>query len=1237
MSNSKDTPQMKRFETPTDHIDDPPHLPNEIILPITQYLNHRAIAGLMRVNRNLYNLLKGDLIYDRTPGSSRNGIIIWASQHGREDVVRAMLERQGEFGRRDWNDFGLITGKSEPTSELQEPLRIAAWSGHVRIIKLLLDWDILIIRNDLQSLPFAVGCGRLEAVKVLLEYSAKVSGYISDSNPASEDELLIEEGYSDSEVLSESDHSSSNEPDESSSNERPLIDRRHGKYLDQALEWAIQRGEDEIIEVLLQDQRVQISLFTAARLGSERFVKYCSLHEKPNVITPRRGSPLTAASKAGHVNVLQILFEAGWNANLRDDQGKSTLCVAAEYGQEAVVKMLLDRDVDADVADEEGVTPFMEAARNGHTGIIELLVNTSSVNLNSVDSLGRNALHYVVEKGNGGAVRLLLSAGADPDNCDNLGRSPLSLAAQSGFPGIVRLLLGTDGVDPNSKCQESRTPLAYAVLSGRFPGRVNGERINANDVEDEKRMLDILQELTESRLSTLSILPETEENGAALSIMKDLLADPRSFGLNFFHLHFILHSSHFVSSSFESSSHSSKITIPPKELIYLPPEIILMIIDCLLAEDPAAVLSLAMTSKAYHVYCQRSIQSAVKSLLFHDIKIPIPLENAELKEIVDRLVDRLEAADAFDRVRRVFIENSRMIESEPLVYLHEFDDEWEPPSLSTLLSPGEVDKYTTQFAGWQDTLLPKYRPAGEYLVQDWNIEENAYKIVVDLIEALPNLTDLIWTWSNRIPMSILNTLHRHQPQCRLHLNYYFKHAPRDTDDTARELQMDSRRLSDKDSWYGSPSVHSIRASRDSGSHHPNLDILSESIVSAKSLKELRFATNTIKVPTWLPDEPLSRRLSLQVLHFESRFSFDADTLCEWSRFVNFSALQSLKIHGLLKDHSFDRWSRMRLSFPSLRNLRLNLSSEKSDWRSADFYHSANEFLHSVPRLIELELDGWQSLVDIKSLVDYHGPNLRKFKILDPAGWQIFNEETIRLINTACPLIEELGVPITRRQDELGLYLALASFRNLKTLYLHYEILPPRIHEIPKMETCSGGLALDDPALEEPQSEVCPSVRYMDIQLQYGHVERIIFDAMIDDKLACDIFKVISDATPSPSTKLSDLTILVTGPRYGSTMKWIVERFGRSWHVKRIPDISSGRDYSIKARYLMSTDNEESDEEGRSLFLTQAIFPISNRIFPPRSANDPDDDIWEYYVQPGIPTWSPRSPWYQGKKGGGEEI
>ena len=60
---------------------------------------------------------------------------------------------------------------------------------------------------------------------------------------------------------------------------------------------------------------------------------------------------------------------------------------------------------------------------------------------------------------------------------------------------------------------------------------------------------------------------------------------------------------------------------------------------------------------------------------------------------------------------------------------------------------------------------------------------------------------------------------------------------------------------------------------------------------------------------------------------------------------------------------------MRLSFPSLGNLRLNLSPWGifSSPRTPEFYHSTNEFLHSLPQSTELKVYGWHSLIDVQSL------------------------------------------------------------------------------------------------------------------------------------------------------------------------------------------------------------------------------------------------------------------------------
>ncbi|KAJ5375933.1 hypothetical protein N7509_012819 [Penicillium cosmopolitanum] len=466
----------------------PPHLPNEIILMIAQYLTPRGVANLMLGNWELYHLLRGGVIFDRTLGSSRNGAILWACQHDRKDVVLAMLHRQGEFGYRDWQGFDIVS--ETPSSELHLPLRFAAFYGHVEIIKILLDWNINTIREDLRALPAAVSGQHLDAVKVLLEYSAKVPGDSPETSPF-EDDYILEESPPVSEASFTPAH-------------------RHRRFLNQAFVDAIRHGHDEIVEVLVADGRAQISLTEAARLGNERM------------------SPLGVAAEAGHEGALQILFEAGWDVNLRDGNGRTPLFIAAASGQEAIARMLLGRkDINADLANNQGHTPLLEASRKGHVAIIEQLLAAENVNVNPSTSSGQSALSFVASQGIENAVRLFLSAGAHPDTRDHIGRSPLSLAAGAGFPAIVELLLAVDGVDPDSKCKQSQTPLAYSVLSGRFPGRVNGEKTNTTADRDEQQMLDILRGSIEERMACLGVEEEALGNGVALSIMNLLLEDNR--------------------------------------------------------------------------------------------------------------------------------------------------------------------------------------------------------------------------------------------------------------------------------------------------------------------------------------------------------------------------------------------------------------------------------------------------------------------------------------------------------------------------------------------------------------------------------------------------------------------------------------------------------------------------------------------------------------------------------------
>ncbi|KAJ5092817.1 hypothetical protein N7456_008678 [Penicillium angulare] len=695
---------------------------------------------------------------------------------------------------------------------------------------------------------------------------------------------------------------------------------------------------------------------------------------------------------------------------------------------------------------------------------------------------------------------------------------------------------------------------------------------------------------------------------------------------------------------------------------HLPLEVVHLITNYLVVEDPAAVFSLARTSKTYYAYCQAAIQPAIKSIRFHDIKIvvPRPRREADFTAIVSRLINRLKAAGGFGCVRRVFVAHPKLLRSQYRCYDEE--EEWKPPCLSTLLSSSRAVDYPTKYGQWQET--PLSRHACQYRDPDRDSSEDLYEPVVRLIKILPNLTDLIWTWSNVMPQCIMDTLSRDQPQCRLHLDYFFNSLnliQREGHRVSRYNRISRENLDTR--WHGAPSLHSIRIGLDGETYYQfvrqRMSLL-RGVISAPNLKELRLSRNA-KAPDIPPESEFPcADLSLEALHFESVLDFDWDILNGWSHYIDFSTLQTLKIHGRLDDGVLREWNRAKLSFPSLRALSLNIGSKVL--RSADFYNSANDFLHSVPPLTELELRGWHSLISIESLVDHHGPRLLKLNLLNPTAWQFVSEEEIRLIDEGCPSLGELGIPLNRSQGELELfisYMALGSMKNLSTLHIGFEVLPILMHDISRESMTfisermlsRGNPPLRDPSFDEFQNQSCGEVRYKEHQLRNGHVEKIIIESIIDKKLACEIFQVISDAKPPESAKLKEVIISTSGSNYGDYIAWIVDTFTTSWHVKQVKANSSGREVFVVAEELQPSEINSGE---RHDLLPGWIEPIFRRLFPEQPSKGPPrktskklgtkevqeymaGPTWRHQLRSAVPAWSLMSSSSSQGKGRGEKL
>ncbi len=173
-------------------------------------------------------------------------------------------------------------------------------------------------------------------------------------------------------------------------------------------------------------------------------------------------APVADAAMRGDLASVRSLVLKGQNVNAAQGDGMTALHWAAERGDSALTVVLLQAKASVSATTRIGAyTPLHLAARNAATPVVRLLLR-SKADARALTTEGVTALHLAAMGGDTVIVSALLTAGADANATEPMsGQTPLMVAAAQGRAGAVRVLLSR-GADPR-RAAKTTDPMASSA------------------------------------------------------------------------------------------------------------------------------------------------------------------------------------------------------------------------------------------------------------------------------------------------------------------------------------------------------------------------------------------------------------------------------------------------------------------------------------------------------------------------------------------------------------------------------------------------------------------------------------------------------------------------------------------------------------------------------------------------------------------------------------------------------
>jgi hypothetical protein len=643
----------------------------------------------------------------------------------------------------------------------------------------------------------------------------------------------------------------------------------------------------------------------------------------------------------------------------------------------------------------------------------------------------------------------------------------------------------------------------------------------------------------------------------------------------------------------------------------LPLEILEQIAARLEAAHRPSLIDFSLASKACY--------NAAAFLVFRNISIMIETPEG-LQRDAGRLLETLLRTDAARHVYSITVRGAFRLDTKKTDTSDTGSRRPWKPDIAEILDEEEYVHYSGE-----ENAGCRYVVYDERVIEESSAEDMAWAPFLDVLEATVGLRDLIYECRNQLPPSLLRTLHKQHPSCRLHhltfrfrtllwgVPYPYEMELATSPSLYRVNVVYTDQDSDADFDYNADAVMELAAGL-----APNL----KEVTILEIHSPLASSQRSERRPPWQGLPGYSREMvgsltSLSVLQPER------DVLQKWAKHTDFTKLQHLRIGKSLCGTSLGvsgeemEWTAQNISFPSLKTLCINLDRSDDINEKPNYCDNAINFFRSLEPLEGLSIHGPMEPRMLKVVLTHHGPTLKKLSMVPDEPRtnmrdrkQIpltFTEDRVMQIQALCPVLENLMIPVCRDKSstsEAAIYRRFGEMASLRFLFLILDCATWRIDRDPTYY----------PQFEGEDDQVITSIHYCIVKR--GHLRDHFINSAVDEGLARSIWMKIAQnkiGKRLERLKLWTKGTFRTGPvEYGLTDTF-TKNTARSWLIERSPpddrEEATVKELMQRAReeqrlFVPAVEHRDPNATGADKFVKEVIETFES-IWPPK----PDSRDW----------------------------